>query len=129
MTTLIGSLIFLSAVLVGLTFAMHNQIFAILAVGIFGAAAFSTVPPMQMRVLAKAEGAPSLASSINIAAFNLGNAGGAWLGGVVIDHGPGLGAVPVAAAMISGGGLVLALISAALDRRAEGARVMVCATD
>ena len=35
----------------------------------------------------------TLASSLNIAAFNLGNALGAWLGGAVIDHGPGLQAV------------------------------------
>ncbi|OSQ46364.1 MFS transporter [Thalassospira sp. MCCC 1A01428] len=120
MVTLIGSLVFLSVVLVVLTYALDNQIFTIITVGVLGAAAFSTVPPLQMRVLAKAEGAPSLASSINIAAFNLGNAGGAWLGGVAIDHGPGLAGVPLVAAAITAGGLVLALISWRMDRSSDG---------
>ncbi|AUG54157.1 MFS transporter [Thalassospira marina] len=116
MATLVASLVFLTVVLVVLTYALDNQIFAVITVGILGAAAFSTVPPLQMRVLAKAEGAPSLASSINIAAFNLGNAGGAWLGGVAIDHGPGLPGVPLVAAAITVGGLVLAGISWWLDK-------------
>ena len=50
-----------------------------LFVGLLGAAAFATVAPLQMCVLEKAAGAgQSLASSLNIAAFNLGNALGAW---------------------------------------------------
>ena len=50
---------------------------------LLGAAAFATVAPLQLRVLEKAAGAgQSLASSLNIAAFNLGNALGAWVGGV-----------------------------------------------
>lgn len=66
-----------------------------------GVAAFATAPPLQMWVLDKAHGAgQSLASSFNIAAFNLGNAIGAWLGGVVIDRGPGLESVPWIAALV-----------------------------
>ncbi|UPJ51509.1 MFS transporter [Bradyrhizobium sp. 200] len=92
---LLGSLLTLAAVLLLMTFAAHNQITAVVFVALLGAAAFATVPPLQMWVLEKAVGAgQSLASSFNIAAFNLGNAIGAWLGGLVIDHGPGLGAVP-----------------------------------
>ena len=54
-----------------------------------------------MWVLEKAQGAgQSLASSFNIAAFNLGNAFGAWLGGIVIAHGPGLGAITSVAALM-----------------------------
>ena len=76
-----------------MTFAIHSQVLAVIYVGLLGAAAFATVAPLQMWVLEKAQGAgQSLASSFNIAAFNLGNAAGAWLGGVVIAHGPGLGA-------------------------------------
>lgn len=57
-----------------------------------------------------------LASSFNIAAFNLGNAIGAWLGGVVISRGPGLGAVTWVAALVPVMGLIVALWSVRLDR-------------
>jgi DHA1 family inner membrane transport protein len=98
---LLGSLLTLAAVLLLMTFAAHNQIAVLVFVALLGAAAFATVPPLQMWVLEKADGAgQSLASSFNIAAFNLGNAIGAWLGGFVIDHGPGLGAVPWVAALV-----------------------------
>jgi DHA1 family inner membrane transport protein len=98
--TLLGTLLALAAVLLLMTFAAHNQIAVVVFVALLGAAAFATVPPLQMWVLEKAEGAgQSLASSFNIAAFNLGNAIGAWIGGYVIDKGPGLGAVPWVAAL------------------------------
>jgi DHA1 family inner membrane transport protein len=49
------------------------------------------------------------ASSFNIGAFNLGNALGAWLGGTVIDHGPGLTALPWVAALLPLAAAALAL--------------------
>lgn len=118
MAALYGSLFALAAVLALMTFAAHNRIAAVVFVGLLGAAAFATVPPLQMWVLEKAQGAgQSLASSFNIAAFNLGNAIGAWLGGQVIDHGPGLGAVPWVAALVPLLALLLALWNQHLDRR------------
>jgi DHA1 family inner membrane transport protein len=54
-----------------------------------------------MQVMAEAGKAPVLASAFNIAAFNLGNACGAWIGGVVINQGLGLTALPLVAAGIS----------------------------
>ena len=95
----------------------HYRIAAVITVGLLGMAAFATVPPLQMRVLEKATGAPNLSSSANIAAFNLGNALGAWLGGVTIDHGPGLHAVSWVAALVTASGLAVAAISWQLDRR------------
>lgn len=106
--TLIGSLVVLAVVLGVMTFALHSKPAAVLFTGLLGAAAFATVAPLQLRVLQKAEGAgQSLASSFNIAAFNLGNAIGAWLGGVVIERGPGLGAVTWVAALVTLGGLAI----------------------
>ncbi|EGY00470.1 putative transporter [Nitrospirillum viridazoti Y2] len=81
-------------------------------------AAFATVPPLQMRVLEKAGDAPNLAASLNIGAFNLGNAGGAFLGGLVIDGGLGYEAVAYAGAAVAAGGLLLALLGWVQDRRA-----------
>lgn len=121
---LIGSLITLTVVLGLMSFAIHDRFASALFVFLLGAAAFATVPPLQMWVLEKAEGAgQNLASSFNIAAFNLGNASGAWLGGVVIDHGPGLGFVTWAATFVTLSGLAVAFLALRLD---ASRRVAVC---
>ncbi|MFC3204873.1 hypothetical protein [Aquamicrobium soli] len=111
-----GTLAALAAVLGLMTFALDNQIAAIVFTGLLGAAGFATVAPLQMWVLSKAEGAgQSLASSFNIGAFNLGNAIGAWAGGVVIDQGPGLAVVPITAALFP----LLAIVTALIAVRAS----------
>ncbi|CAM5551407.1 hypothetical protein SGLAM104S_08744 [Streptomyces glaucescens] len=67
------------------------------------------MPPLQKRVLDQAHGAATLASAVNIGAFNLGNALSAWLGGLVIAAGLGytapnwVGAALLAAAEASDG--------------------------
>jgi DHA1 family inner membrane transport protein len=115
--TVVGSLVALSVVLFAMTAAIHQPVAAVIAVGLLGAAAFATVAPLQMWVLEKASGAgQGLASSFNIAAFNLGNAIGAWLGGFVIDHGPGLGAVTLVAGLVPLAALAVALLALRLDR-------------
>lgn len=126
MPTLLGTLIALALVEGVMGFVMHDKIAAIIFVGLMGVAAFSTVAPLQMRVLEKAEGAgQGLASSLNIAAFNLGNALGAWVGGVTIDRGPGLSAVTWVAALVTLAGLAVALVSRALDRGAVSVRPVI----
>jgi DHA1 family inner membrane transport protein len=106
---LVGTLLALAVVL-GLTgLALHARVPAVAAIGLLGVAGFATVPPLQLWVLHKAEDAQNLASSLNIGAFNLGNAFGAWLGGFVIDHGAGLPAVPFAAALVTLAGAATAL--------------------
>ncbi|RRH90912.1 MFS transporter [Mesorhizobium tamadayense] len=115
--SVLGSLVVLALVLGAMTFALRGQVGAVVSIGLLGAAAFATVAPLQMWVLEKAEGAgQSLASSFNIAAFNLGNAAGAWLGGVVIAHGPGLGAVAWIAALLPLSALAVAALALRLDR-------------
>jgi len=115
---LAGTLILLTIVMGASAFAFHSQAGAVIAAFLLGAAAFATVAPLQMRVLSQAGGAgQGLASSLNIAAFNLGNAFGAWLGGAVIDHGPGLAAVPLVAAVVPLSALALAAFSLRLERR------------
>ena len=97
-------------------FALHSRWAMVLFTGLLGAAAFATVSPLQLWVLRKARDAQSLASSLNIGAFNLGNALGAWLGGVVISHGLGLSALPWVAALVPASAFMVALWSLALDR-------------
>jgi MFS transporter, DHA1 family, inner membrane transport protein len=114
---LLGTLAVLAVVLGAMTFAVHDKVAIVLFLGLLGAASFATVAPLQLRVLDKAgDAGKSLASSLNIAAFNLGNALGAWLGGATIDHGPGLGAVPIVAALVTTVGFGVALWSVRLDR-------------
>jgi len=80
---------------------------AALSLVFWGAAAFGIVPPVQTRVMLAAAEAPGLASSVNIGAFNLGNAVGAASGGLVISLGWGYGSVAWVAAVLAAGGLVL----------------------
>lgn len=114
---LLGSLAGLAVILVLMGFAMENRVTAVLFVGLLGTGAFSTVAPLQLRVLNKAQGAgQSMASSLNIAAFNLGNALGAWLGGVVITQGIDLAHLPWVAAILTLSGLALAVCSVLKER-------------
>jgi MFS transporter, DHA1 family, inner membrane transport protein len=115
---LIGTLAGLAIVLVVLAPVLSMKIPTVLLMGLLGVAAFATVAPLQLRVLEHAGSAgQNLASSLNIAAFNLGNALGAWAGGVTIDAGLGFAALPLVAAAITLAGLAIALWSAHLDRR------------
>jgi DHA1 family inner membrane transport protein len=115
---LIGTLAGLAIVLVVLAPALGMKIPTVLLMGLLGVAAFATVAPLQLRVLEKAGSAgQNLASSLNIAAFNLGNALGAWAGGITIDAGLGFAALPLVAAAITLVGLGVALWSVHLDRR------------
>lgn len=110
--TLVGSLTLLALVLAAMRLAMPSPAGAILLVFLLGAASFGTVAPLQLYVLQKAGAAgQGLASSLNIAAFNLGNALGAWLGAVVIGTSFGLPAIPLVAAGVTALGLILALVS------------------
>ncbi|MDT6963062.1 MFS transporter [Cupriavidus sp. SZY C1] len=119
---LLGAVAALTVVLAAMTLSLHSHVGVVIFVGVLGIAAFSTVSPLQLRVLRHAQGAgQNLASSFNIAAFNLGNGLGAWLGGVVVDHGPGLPALPWVAALAPLAALGIALLAVRLERRAAGA--------
>jgi DHA1 family inner membrane transport protein len=116
---LLGTLFALAAVMGLMTFVLHSPWAMVLFVGLLGAAAFATVSPLQLWVLQKAGGAQSLASSLNIGAFNLGNALGAWLGGVVIAHGAGLTTLTWIGALVPASAFLVALWSVALERKQE----------
>ncbi|MCC4632439.1 MFS transporter [Xanthomonas dyei] len=119
---LLGTLAALVAVLAAMGLALHNKTAMVVVVGLLGVAAFATVAPLQLRVLEHARGAgQNLASSLNIAAFNLGNALGAWLGGVAIATHAGLVAAPWVATLLSAVGLGIALWSVQLQRRRAAA--------
>ncbi|WP_329027274.1 MFS transporter [Streptomyces sp. NBC_01423] len=107
----------LALVLALFTLTAHNKIAAAVTLVLIGAFGFATVPPLQKRVLDQAVDAPTLASAMNIGAFNLGNALSAWLGGIVIGAGLGYTAPNWVGAALAASALALALVSSALERR------------
>lgn len=99
--TLIGFLGVLIAVMVAFPVLATTSVGAGVALVIWGAAAFGIVPPLQMRVMSVAHEAAGLASSVNIGAFNLGNAVGAAAGGLVLSLNLGYGAVAMVGAVMA----------------------------
>lgn len=108
--TLIGFLILLMLMMLLFPILASTALGAGLALIIWGAAAFAVVPPLQMRVMSVAYDAPGLASSVNIGAFNLGNALGAIAGASVLNLGLSYSAVSFAGASLSAVALLLVLI-------------------
>ncbi len=111
----------LASILFMLSFTAYNPITAVLTILVWGAFAFGNVPGLQVYVVKLAEkhtpDAVDVASGLNIAAFNVGIAIGAWGGGnIVAEHGlmntPWVGSIVVLVA------LVLTRYSGILDRRA-----------
>jgi len=100
-------LVLLAIIMALLPLVMTTHLGAAIGLVVWGAAAFGVVPPVQMRVMQAAAQAPGLASSVNVGAFNLGNALGAALGGFVIGQGLGYAAVPLVGAALAAGGLGL----------------------
>jgi DHA1 family inner membrane transport protein len=82
-------------------------------------AGFAAVPALQINVMKFGKEAPNLASTLNIAAFNVGNAIGAWVGGMVIAGGFGLSAVPLAAASLALAALILTLVVNYVNQQRE----------
>lgn len=114
----------LALVLFALTFTAGSKVLVLLTVLAWGAVAFGNVPGLQLYVVRQAEReaprALDVASGLNIAAFNLGIAGGAWGGGLVVAH-LGIMQTPWIGALVVLGALGLTALSGHLDRRTVAA--------
>ncbi|MEU9448061.1 MFS transporter [Streptomyces sp. NPDC048277] len=115
--TLFGGLASMVAVLLLFPVLMRAEWSAAVAVVLLGVAAFITGSPLQLMVMERAAAGPSLASSANQAAFNLANAGGAWIGGVALAAGFGVTSPALAGAALAILGLGVASVAFAVDRR------------
>ncbi len=113
----------LAVVLLALTFTAPSKPLVLITVLAWGAVAFGNVPGLQVYVVQRAERdapqAVDVASGLNIAAFNVGIALGAWGGGLIVAH-LGLMATPWIGALVVVGALLLTTLAGWLDRR-EGA--------
>lgn len=111
---------FLALVLLVLTFTVSNPWSMVLTVLVWGALAFGNVAGLQVYVVQQAERfapqAIDVASGLNIAAFNLGIAFGAWGGGLIVDS-IGLAHTPWIGALVVLGALGLTALSGRLDAR------------
>lgn len=108
-----STILFLAAlaiIMLVLPLALTSHIGTAVGLLVWGAATFAIVPPVQMRVMQAAAEAPGLASSINIGAFNLGNAIGAAVGAAVISLDLGYAAIPIAGGLLAAVGLALVWI-------------------
>jgi DHA1 family inner membrane transport protein len=110
----------LAAVLLVFTFTAPNKLLVLATVLAWGAVAFGNVPGLQVYVVQRAErdapDAVDVASGLNIAAFNVGIALGAWGGGLIVAR-LGLMATPWIGALVVLGALALTTLAGWLDRR------------
>jgi predicted MFS family arabinose efflux permease len=122
----------LAVVLLALAFTAPSKPLVLVTVLAWGAVAFGNVPALQVYVVQRAERdaprAVDVASGLNIAAFNVGIALGAWGGGIIVAQ-KGLMATPWIGALVVAGALGLTVFAAALERRdAAAARAQPAAT-
>ncbi|MEW9307410.1 MFS transporter [Labrys neptuniae] len=104
------SLAALGLIMAVLPLALTSRYGAAIGLMVWGMAAFAIVPPLQMRVMQVASAAPGLASSINVGAFNLGNALGAAIGSATLSLGLGYAAIPIAGGLLALVGLALTFV-------------------
>ena len=117
--TLLGFIAALVVVLVTFGVLAWSQPATIVILVLMGGFGFGTVPGLQSRIMQYAGGAPTLASGANIGAFNVGNALGAWAGGVGISAGLGYTSPIWIGAAITASALVVMAIATALARPAR----------
>lgn len=123
--TLFVTLAAQAAVLLVFWLNADNGIIASVSVFLMAAFGFATVSPIQKLVMDRASsaGAPTMAASVNIGMFNLGNAIGAWVGGATIAAGYGLASPNWAGAILSLVALGLAVIAWASNAHSYGSAV------
>ncbi|MER5843015.1 MFS transporter [Streptomyces prasinus] len=114
--TLYAGLALLAAALVTFYFTVHSLVPALVTITFIGAMGSLITTPVQMLLMAKAKDAPTMAAASNHSAFNLANAGGAWIGGLVISAGWGWAAPSLAGAALALVGLALAFTGGLMDR-------------
>lgn len=83
----IGLLSAMALVLLIVHFGSGNQVMALVLTFVTGAIAFAAASPIQMLMINTAKGSEMLAASVSQASFNIGNALGAFLGGLPLAAG------------------------------------------
>ncbi|MFF4362095.1 MFS transporter [Streptomyces sp. NPDC001604] len=122
--TLYGGLALLAAALMTFYFTVHSTVPALATITFIGAMGAFVTTPVQMLLMTKAKNAPTMAAASNHSAFNLANAGGAWLGGLAISAGWGWASPDLVGAALALAGLGLALMGGLMDRGGRHSEVI-----
>lgn len=123
MPSLMANFAVLVVILALLTVTLHNPIAAVISVFCWGVAAFGIMPGIQIRIMNLTREAPLLAATSSHSALNLGNAGGAYLGGLAITF-TGLPSVPWLAAILAGFAFLGAVISYQAGKRTSTSKAL-----
>ncbi|UUZ87106.1 MFS transporter [Paenibacillus sp. P26] len=118
MPSILGIYFTICVILTVFTLTVHHPVAAVITIFLWGAASFAVFPGMQVRIMNLAQSAPALASTTSHSAGNLGNATGAFIGGMVIMHLP-LTSLPWVGAILVGLALLLGIACYWADRTAS----------
>jgi DHA1 family inner membrane transport protein len=118
--TIGGCLVFNIVVLTTFSLTASNPYMLALCVFCIGCG-FAAGPAIQTRLMDVAADAQTLAAASHHSAFNIANAVGAWLGGLVIAWGYGFAATGYVGAVLSFLGIFVFLASLRLERRSRSA--------
>jgi DHA1 family inner membrane transport protein len=119
MPSVIGILALLIPVLSLFTLTSASLVPAAVTMFCWGLLAFALIAPLQMRVVNEAAQTSNLASTLNQGAFNLGNAAGAWIGGLALTDGLAYRELPWIGVALAAVAFTLSFLSHLLDVRAS----------
>jgi len=119
MPSVIGILALLIPVLSLFTLTSASLVPAAVTMFCWGLLAFALIAPLQMRVVNEAAQASNLASTLNQGAFNLGNAAGAWIGGLALTNGLAYRELPWIGVALAAVAFTLSFLSHRLDVKAS----------
>lgn len=125
MTTVLGGLTLLLGIFLVMPLAEPYRWSAVAIVFVWGVVHFGAGAPLQTRAVEQAKGAPNLVSTLNQGAFNLGNALGASLGGLVLTAGFGYRRLSLASAAVVVAALGVGLAALRMQRVEERSTVSV----
>lgn len=114
--TIGGMMVFNIVIMTLFSLTAANPVMLCVCVFLIGCG-FAACPAVQTRLMDVAADAQTLAAASNHSAFNIANALGAWLGGLVISWGFTAAATGYVGAVLSVGGLAVFIVSVGLERR------------
>jgi MFS transporter, DHA1 family, inner membrane transport protein len=120
MPVLICGIMLLILIFLAMPLVETKAVPAVLMVFVWGCIHFAAGAPLQARIVDQAKGAPNLASTLNQGAFNLGNALGASLGGIMLTEGIGYRYLSLGSAAVASIALLVALIALRVERSQRG---------
>ena len=117
---ILGGMVCLIVIFLSMPLLVTSVVPAVTAVFVWGCVHFAAGAPLQTRIVDQAKGAPNLASTLNQGAFNLGNALGASLGGIMLTEGVGYRYLSLGSAAVISVALLVALLALRVESNESG---------